>query len=561
MGAFAMLRGRARAGSVVAVAAGLAAVVGTGSAQASAAQAPAPGMTCPAVDVWGYDAIAGEIVEFTPNGALVGSAPAARPYGDIAWSADGTTLYGVEFNTPDAKLYTIDPVTGAETAEVAITGIDPLASGAFNGLSTLPDGRLIAQSARSQGFFALDPASGVATQIPGWLPGADVGAGDGVQLPDGDFLVLGTPDFVRVDAYRLHPDHTVTRIGRLPMTAFGVALSGGQSYFFGGDGSIRSLATVPTAPSSDPLDLTIVKAPDAGAGYWGASSIQDSGRCNLDSSMSYSVSKTAAPAGQVVPGTVVTYTVTVANTGARAYPETTAGIADDMSGVLDDAAVVPGSATATTGRVTVSGDRLSWIGPLAAAGDPGSTVTVTYQVRVGDGRTGDGVLVNSVAPTGAGGACASAAACASRVTVLAPPAPPAGRSPAQQPQARLRLSKTPDRRVLSPGDLVWYSITVRNPSAGAARDVRVCDQLAEDFAYVRAHPRARLSEGRYCWTVRRLGPKASRTFRVQTRALRDARGRRPSGATATSRDAPTARARTAVRVIGERAGKGGGVTG
>ncbi|WP_327072454.1 hypothetical protein OG196_04015 [Kitasatospora purpeofusca] len=133
------------------------------------------------------------LIEYDTTGTVLAGAPLVRDYGDIAFSPDGSKLYGVSF--PDAPvLYTIDPATGAETASIAITGpLAELSPPAANGLTARSDGMLITGS--------------------------------------------------------------FTRIGTVPQT-FGAAQSGGSVYAFASDGTIDRLDSIPTAPSTDPLPVT-----------------------------------------------------------------------------------------------------------------------------------------------------------------------------------------------------------------------------------------------------------------------------------------------------------------
>ncbi|WP_314147272.1 hypothetical protein [uncultured Leifsonia sp.] len=150
---------------------------------------------------------------------------------------------------------------------------------------------------------------------------------------------------------------------------------------------------------------------------------------------SYSVSKTSSAAGAVHPGDTVTYTVTVKNTGTADYTAATpATISDDLSKVLDDATYVAGSATA---GATVSGNTLSWSGPLAV----GTTQTITYKVLVGPAGTGDGTLANSVT----GGDC-----------------DPAGSCTTSNPVQALQVTKTADKTEVVPGETVTFTVTVKN---------------------------------------------------------------------------------------------------
>jgi uncharacterized repeat protein (TIGR01451 family) len=125
----------------------------------------------------------------------------------------------------------------------------------------------------------------------------------------------------------------------------------------------------------------------------------------------------------------------------------------------------------------------------------------------------------------------------------------------------LRLTKVASRASVTAGETLGYRIRVRNPTRGEARRVRVCDRLPSGMVFVSAQPRARLTRGQRCWTVRRLGARQSRTFRVRVQALRGTSGRKVNRATASSPDARAARrARRAVQVL-PRSAPAGGVTG
>jgi uncharacterized repeat protein (TIGR01451 family) len=389
----------------------------------SALPAASRAATCPPTDLWMVGVGANSNLDrYDTSGNLLSAVPTAE-YGDIAWSADGSTLYGVEIE--QQLLYVIDPNTGATISTVAMTG---LPTGEWlNALSSLPNGNLLIGFPENRDIYEVDPTTGAATQFRASFPtepGLEGAAGDFLTLPDGDILALANKGYEGVIAYRIKPDDSVIEIGVLPpYEAYGAAQSGGSIYIAGYEGIIYRLDEVPTGESSAPIPVTAITGPQ-GVEFYGASSIQDSGSCLVEPGTSYTVSKAQSASGTVAPGTVVDYTVTVKNTGTVAYPAGTATFTDDLSGALDDATYVPGSATASAGEVTVGGNALSWQGPLAVGAEPGAAVTVSYSLRVDDPDRGDQILRNTVAATAGGGSCASAGACETRLGVSStPPAP------------------------------------------------------------------------------------------------------------------------------------------
>ncbi|MGN7966465.1 LPXTG cell wall anchor domain-containing protein [Microbacterium sp. 22179] len=161
------------------------------------------------------------------------------------------------------------------------------------------------------------------------------------------------------------------------------------------------------------------------------------GQCTSTPIQGYTVSKTADTA-VANPGSVVTYTVTVANTGTVDFTDADpVAFTDDLTEVLDDA-VYNGDVTAGG---SVTGNTLTWAGPLAV----GATVTITYSVTVNDPVTGDQVLTNTVVPTVPGGECDPEAECI-----------------VETPIASFTVAKAADVATALPGDVVTYTVTVTN---------------------------------------------------------------------------------------------------
>ncbi|MGD2204261.1 DUF6923 family protein [Microbacterium maritypicum] len=159
--------------------------------------------------------------------------------------------------------------------------------------------------------------------------------------------------------------------------------------------------------------------------------------CTQNPVAGYSIVKSAS-APSAVPGDVITYSITVSNTGRVDYSAADpASFVDDLTDVLDDATY---NGDASSGAVFTA-PQLSWEGALPIGG----TVVVRYSVTVDESNPGDLQLTNTVAPTGIGGECASPTGC---TTVT--------------PIGSYTIAKTVDADTARPGQKVTYTITVTN---------------------------------------------------------------------------------------------------
>jgi uncharacterized repeat protein (TIGR01451 family)/fimbrial isopeptide formation D2 family protein len=156
---------------------------------------------------------------------------------------------------------------------------------------------------------------------------------------------------------------------------------------------------------------------------------------------SYEVVKTADRMN-VVPGQRVTYTIKITNTGKVDYTaDAPASFTDNLSDVLDDATY---NSDADNGA-TYAAPTLSWSGALAV----GATVTITYSATVNDPDTGDQKMNNTVVtPPGSGANC--------------PPRSTDPRCIARVPGHRLEVKKVASTTTATPGQVVKYTITVKN---------------------------------------------------------------------------------------------------
>jgi len=260
-----------------------------------------------------------------------------------------------------------------------------------------------------------------------------------------------TDDLSRVIDDASYQNDAAATSGTVGYTAPNLTWSG--SLPVGGTVTITYSVTV-FVPISGDGTLTNTVVTPAGLGGNCATGSTDPDCTTVTQVRAYSVSKTASTT-TVLPGGVVSYTITVRNTGNVGYTAAApASLSDDLSAVTDDA-VYDGDAT---NGATVTGNTLSWAGPLAV----GATVTITYSFTVGNPLTGDGTLTNAVVPTDPSGSCVTAGQCTTTTLVKA-----------------MHVTKSASQTTALEGDTITYTIQVQNIGQVAYADASFTDNLAQ----------------------------------------------------------------------------------
>lgn len=148
----------------------------------------------------------------------------------------------------------------------------------------------------------------------------------------------------------------------------------------------------------------------------------------------------SADTTSAVPGQIVTYTVTITNTGPDS--ETNVVLEDDLTGVLDDA-TYNNNVSSSAGSCTFNALTINCsLGTLSA----GAVVTATYSVTVNDPPSGDSTLINTATANSDGGTPIS-----DEVTVPI----------LVSPQFTFQKSATPSE-ITAAGQIITYSFAVTN---------------------------------------------------------------------------------------------------
>ncbi|MCA0296139.1 MAG: DUF11 domain-containing protein [Actinobacteria bacterium] len=231
----------------------------------------------------------------------------------------------------------------------------------------------------------------------------------------------------------------------------------------------------------------------------GAGATCDGGCSTTQSTVKWTLAKTSSPAsGSVVaPGDVITYTLTVTNTGPTTVPA--AKVSDDISDVVDDATL----GTLPSG-VTRSGNTLTWTAPSLA---PGASASVDYTATVKAGALG-ATLRNTASPASTGGHCDGS--CTTAATT-----------------PKWTLAKTSSAAAgatVRPGDVVDYTLTVTNTGPAVLHGASVTDNLADvldDAPLVAVPAGAIVTGGTLTWAVPDVAAGGTATLTYQVKVVAD----------------------------------------
>jgi uncharacterized repeat protein (TIGR01451 family) len=218
-------------------------------------------------------------------------------------------------------------------------------------------------------------------------------------------------------------------------------------------------------------------------------------------------------------GQRVTYTIAVKNNGPEAAPE--AKVTDTLNKRVKVISV-----KSKAGKCTKGNPFTCELGTIA----PGKTVkveAVVQVVKLGGQR-------NAASATGKG----KDPDPGNNVDVLKQ----------HVAKVKLMLTKVASRKSAEPGQLIDYTIKLRNLTRGIATKVKVCDRMPSGLGLVSSRPKGKLHKGLLCWTVGKLGPRATRKFTVVTRALNASGGRKVNRVTATGPNLTAAGAASAVTI-------------
>ena len=371
----------------------------------------------------------------TSSGTLSIGTTGAVWTGDIPAGGTVTITGTITVNNPDTGNHLITQVT----TSAAPGNNCPAASPCTSSVPVLTPGLTIVKTANAS------------SAVPGQTIGYTITITNSGQTPYSGATV--TDSFAQMGEDAVYNGDAVTTSGSLSFTSPILTWTGDLAP--GAAAVITYTVTVNNPDTGDKLVINTVSSAAVGSTCPPGST---STVCRVTVPVltpALTITKTASTA-TATPGSTVSYTITVANTGQTPYSGAT--VTDPLTGVLDDAAY-NGNAAATTGSVSFTSPTLTWTGSL----NPGAAATITYSVTVHSPDAGDGILANSVTSATPGNNCLAGSTdprCTTTVTVTA-----------------LTITNTASVSTTTPGSVVAYTVTITNTGQAFYDGAVVTDPL------------------------------------------------------------------------------------
>jgi hypothetical protein len=253
-----------------------------------AMQPVAANAACDNFAIWTEDGDTGLIKKWSTDGTLLTTLQTTIATHDIAVTSDVSTILTIDgldlkgYSTTTWALESTNAVSGGSFAGQGL-GLGAIAGGKLLSDAEGPGLSAVIVSIDLTTFLATDWASldNADASVPAGLRGGSWAvAGDMVQLPDGDILVVANNSTVYADGVILL---RVNKTTPTQITAVGVVASGDSVWGAarGGDdiflatntGSLLKVASIPTTASLDPVASTAIVT--GGGTFWGAAGSND----------------------------------------------------------------------------------------------------------------------------------------------------------------------------------------------------------------------------------------------------------------------------------------------
>jgi large repetitive protein len=384
--------------------------------------------------------------------------------GDIAVGQTVTVTGTVTVNNPDTgnKLLAATITTAAAGSNCPVGGRDPRCSVS---VAVLVPGLSITQAANTT------------AARPGQRVTITVTIADTGQTPyTGAVVADEIGDSFDDAAYDNNATATTGTLGYAASTGT-ITWTGRVSP--GGSAGITYSLTVKNPDSGDKLLLSDLSSPTTGSNCPQGNSDP---ACILTipvRTQALTIATTANTA-TAVPGQVITYTITITDTGQ--IPYTGATVTNDLTDVIDAAAYNHDAAT-TSGTLTFTTPNLTWTGNLT----PGDTATITYTATVNKPDTGSATLTSTLTSRAPGSNCPAGTTdprCAIVIDV-----------------AVLSITNEAAVSSVTPGSQVRYTVIIRNGGQVPYARITLTDNLTGTVRDAQLNDDGETTTGRLVYTA------------------------------------------------------------